>query len=113
MRDQLLTQADVESDILRLCRALEVNTHELATFAQDAAQADSAFKKAHATAYLMTSGTVAEREAFTHIEVADEYDRKCLADQMLRLGESKGRNIRASLDALRSVNSNLRQLVSN
>ncbi len=109
----MLSQAEVESEIMRHCRALEQNTHDLATLAMDSAHADSDYKKAHAQAFLQTSGTVGERDAQTAYEVKDEYQAKKIADALLHAAEEKGRNIRASLDALRSVNSNLRALVTN
>lgn len=109
-----VTQIRVESEIFRLCELAEKVTTEIAARAIDAAEADAGYKKAHASAYLMAQGkTVGDREAASALETADEYMSRRISEARLLAAQEAGRNYRAQLDALRSINANMRALVSN
>lgn len=107
----LLTPPEVESEILRRAKRLDKVTAALAKRARAAAEADVAWKIAHARALLAAEGTVAEREAHALLACEQEYGAHRLADAVLLSAQEAGRNGRAQLDALRSVNVNLRALV--
>jgi hypothetical protein len=97
---------------VRLSEMAEKVTTELARRAVDAAEADRAYKCAFAKALLQSEGTVAERDAQASIATQDEYRAHRIADARFKAASEAGRNYRAQLDALRSVNVNLRPLVS-
>lgn len=97
---------------MRLSALAEKVTLEMAKRAQASAEADADYKVSHAQAFLKADGPVAEREAVAAIECADLYRDRKIAEAKLLSAEEAGRNYRAQLDSLRSVNSNLRALVT-
>lgn len=108
-----LTQVFVESEIVRLSGLCERVTHELSKRARESAEADSEYKRSHAQAFLMAQGkTVGDREAQAALECDEEYTRRKIAEALLLAAQEAGRNYRAQLDALRSINANLRPLVT-
>lgn len=108
----VLAQADVESEIMRLAALCEKATHAIAKRARDAATADADFKVCHAKAYLTADGPVAEREASAVIACEVEYRERRSTEALLLAAQEAGRNYRAQLDSLRSINANLRPLVA-
>lgn len=108
-----LSQVFVESEIIRLCGLAERVTTELAKRARDAAEADANYKRAHASAFLMAQGkTVGDREAAAALETDAEYTARKIGEALLLAAQEAGRNYRAQLDALRSINANMRAMVS-
>lgn len=108
-----LSQMQVEAEIMRLCGLAERVTTELATRARDAAEADAEYKRVYARAFLVSEGkTVSDREAEATIATGDAYARRRSTEALLHAASEAGRNYRAQLEALRSVNANLRPLVS-
>lgn len=108
-----LSQVYIESEIVRLSALAERVTTEIAQRARDSALADSSYKREHAKAYLMAAGkTVGEKEAQTALECDSEFTAKRVAEALLLAAQEAGRNYRAQLEALRSLNANLRPLVT-
>lgn len=108
-----LNQINVESELVRLSQLAEKVTFEISERAREAAVADAEYKRVYAAAYLMTQGkTVGEREAQCSVETADEYMRRRIAEARLLAAQEAGRNYRAQLEALRSINANLRSHVT-
>ena len=58
-------------------------------------------------------GRVPGKEATALLEVDEEFAEWKLADAELRALQETGRNLRAQLDALRSINANVRSVVTN
>lgn len=112
MPDEPIAQVEIESEILRLSSLCEKVTHEIARRAMAAAEADANYRKAHASAYLMTSGTVGVRDAETALVVADDYLARRTTEALLLSARSAGENYRAQLSALQTLASNQRALVS-
>jgi hypothetical protein len=108
----MLAQADVENEIMRLSGLAEKVTLEMAKRAQASAEADADYKVAHAKAFLAADGSVAVREAIAAVETETLYRDRKIAEAKLLSAQEAGRNYRAQLDSLRSVNSNLRALVT-
>lgn len=104
-------QVDVEAEILRLSALAEKVTTTLAKRAVESAEKDAAYRNAHARAILASTGTVAEREAQAAVETEAQYLDRKLAEAKLDAAKEAGRNYRAQLDALRSINANLRSMV--
>lgn len=107
----MLSQEQVESEITRLSGLAEKVTTEMARRAVDAAEADADYKCSFAKALLQTEGTVAERDAQATVATQKEYRDYRIADARFKAASEAGRNFRAQLDAMRSINANLRSLV--
>lgn len=108
-----LSQVFIESEIVRLCALAEKVTTEIAQRARASAIADANYKKGHASAFLMAQGkTVGDREAAAALETENEYLERKIAEALLLAAQEAGRNYRAQLEALRSLNANLRPLVT-
>lgn len=105
---ETLTQAEVESEMMRLSALLEDNTYHLAGLAQDAAQAEADFKRDWAKAFLAATGAVRLRES-----EADLATERAFFNQQLAKGAEKAKrellySLRAQLDVLRSISANVR-----
>lgn len=107
-----ISQHHIESEILRLCGLAEKVTQEIAQRAQDAANADVAYKVAHAKRLLASEGPQYVRDATATVDCADEYQARRIAEARLLAAQEAGRNFRAQLDSLRSINANHRALVT-
>ena len=106
----IVTPVNVEREIVRLCELCELVVTQIAKRARTAAETDAEYKRLHARAVLEAEGTVAEREARAHLAAADEYLARRIAEAELLAAQEAGRNYRAQLDALRSINANVRQM---
>jgi hypothetical protein len=108
-----ISQAEVEEDIIRLSALAERVTHELRRRALDVAEAEALYRREYAQAYLAAQGkTVGDREARATLEVHEVYLDRKRKEAILDAAKEAGRNYRAQLEALRSVNANLRPLVT-
>lgn len=108
----MLSQAQVEAEIMRISALAEKATYEIAKRAQRAAEANRVYKREHAKAYLRAQGPVEERKAQADVECDELYGEKTGSEAVLLSAQEAGRNYRAQLDSLRSVNANLRPLVT-
>lgn len=111
-RTQPLSQMDVEAEILRLSDMAEKVTQTLAKRARAAAEADVAFKLCHAKALLLADGPQYVRDAEATVKCGTEYHEKRATEALLLAAQEAGRNYRTQLDSLRSINVNLRALVT-
>ncbi len=107
----MLTQGKVERELARLVEESEDAALEIAALAEAAARAEVAYKVANAKALLRSEGTVDVRKAQAIIMTEAEYLEHKIADAKLLAGQEKARTIRASMDALRSVNATVRHAV--
>lgn len=107
-----LAQVDVESEIFRLSELAEKVTHELSKRARAAAEADVTYKVAHAKALLLAEGAQYVRDAEATVKTEVEFREKRSTEALLLAAQEAGRNYRAQLDALRSINANHRALVT-
>ena len=104
-----LTQIRIESEIARLSALLESTTDELAGRMEDAAAREVAWKVAEAGALLKSEQKSAElRKADALIHCRKEYGEHLSADALRDALSEKCRTVRAQLDALRSLNANVR-----
>lgn len=108
----VLSQAEVEQELMRLSAMAEKALQELAKRARAAAEAEVKHKVARAQALLRAEGTVAEREARADVETEQLFLERKMAEALLLSAQEAGRTYRAQLEAIRSVNANLRPLVS-
>lgn len=107
-----IPQVHIESEIVRLSGLAEEVTHKLSQRARAAAEADVAFKVAHGKALLLAEGPQYVRDAEATVKTEKEYAEKRATEALLLAAQEAGRNYRAQLDALRSINANHRALVT-
>lgn len=110
-----LAQVEVEREIMRLSRVLTEITEDVAEAATEQARTEVAFKVAHARAILAArdeSGTVQVKEAMAHDACASEFEAMKMAEAVYKACQESGRNVRSQLDALRSINANVRAAVT-
>jgi len=108
----VLSQVEVEQELMRLSQMAEKALQELAKRARAAAEAEVAHKVARAKALLAAEGTVAEREALADVQTERLFLQRRMAEALLLSAQEAGRTYRAQLEAIRSVNVNLRGLVT-
>jgi hypothetical protein len=105
----VITPVQVESEILRMCALIERATEEVAKRARSAAKADTLYRRRYAQALLVAEGrTIPERQAMAVLDCTEELDAHKWADALLLSAQEAGRSYRAILDALRSINANVR-----
>lgn len=108
----VLAPVEVENEIWRISALCEKVTTEIAQRARAAAEADVAYKLANAKAMLRSDGkTVGDRESEAIQVCEDEYRARRITEALLLAAQEAGRNYRAQLDAMRSINTNLRHQV--
>lgn len=108
-----LTQHSVEQEIVRLSNMTERVTQEIGKRSRDWAELDSDYDVVFAKALLVADGkSEAIRKANALVACEDIYRKARIAEALLDSAREAGRNYRAQLDAYRSLNSNLRALVT-
>jgi hypothetical protein len=119
---EVMGLADVERKILELIDLLERCTHAQRGRWEENAQADAAFDVAFAQAFLQAkegvlpgqekpdSDMTAKQRAT--LLTAQELTRRNAAHALLESAREAGRNYRAALEGLRSINTNVRELTT-
>jgi len=108
VRSQPITQVDVEQEMMRLVARLETETENFEALAVDAANKEAAMKAAWAGAYLTSTGTIRDREALSDSECADLFHQHKVAEALVKSARESLLFLRTSIDALRSLNANVR-----
>jgi hypothetical protein len=110
-RSQPISQVDIENELLRLIDMLEEETEVFEGLAQDAAKREAQHKSNWAKEYLSAKGSIKEREAWADYKMADiAYDYK-IAEALVKAKREKLSSVRTSIDALRTLNANVRAQV--
>ncbi len=91
------------SEIERLIGLLELRTDEYRVYAVEAAEAEVAYKKAHAIAHLKATGTVSEREAEATLAADGELLKRRSAEAVRDSCLEAMRSLRAQLSALQTL----------
>ena len=116
MSERLVHQGDIEAEILRISDLLERATGDLATAAEEAAEAEADYRVSYAHEFYSptrpdgddTKLTEKLREALATIACDEILHRhKIAAARQLSLQE-KCRQLRAQLDAVRTLSANVR-----
>lgn len=105
-------QVDIERDIIRLSAHVDQLIDDMTRAAHDAAVADAAYDRAYYQTFLTADGPMEYRKAAARTRTADLYETKVITAAVLESVKEAGRNCRAQLDALRSVNVNHRYAIS-
>lgn len=114
----ILTQAEVENEIVRLSNAMDAALDELVHLSQDAANREVDHKVAEAKAKLAAGlqqgsgpggrSTVDEREANALIKTEDAFRARLIAQALCDTCRERLRTMRSQIDALRTISANIR-----
>lgn len=111
MRNQPIVQVDVENELMRLVGRLENETEEFESLAVSAAEKEATFKSSWASVYLQASGSIREREARADLAMGDLEHEYKVAEALMKSKRETLLFLRTSIDALRSLNANVRAQV--
>lgn len=106
-----MAQIQIQQRIRDLVDEANSNTTDHAHAVQEHYDAKRAFEVSKARAYLKSTGTVPEREATALLACEQQYGRHMTAEAVLKASEQAGRNIRASLEACRTLAADIRDAV--
>lgn len=101
----------VEGEIQRLSHLMNRQTTDLIELSEQWAHADADYAEQRTKQWLIVQdqeGTIPEKEARVADSVQDLYRRRVVLQARMKAAQEAGRNIRAQLDALRSINANAR-----
>jgi hypothetical protein len=111
-RNAPISQVDIEHELMRLIEMLEEETEAFESLAGDSAKKESLYKSNWAKEYLSAKGSIKEREAWADYKLADEnFDYK-IAEALVKSKREKLLSLRTSIDAMRTLNANVRAQVS-
>jgi hypothetical protein len=110
-RNNPISQIEIEENLIRLIDELEEETEAFEKLAEDAAKKESKHKSSWAKEYLSAKGSIKEREAWADYILADaHYDFK-IAEALVKSKREKLTSLRTSIDAMRTLNANVRSQV--
>ena len=112
MRNSPISQVEIESELLRLMELLENETEAFEMLAVDAAKKEALFKSNWAKEYLAAKGSIKEREAWADYKLSDEIFDFKISEALVKSKREKLTSLRTSIDALRTLNANVRVQVS-
>ena len=111
-RSQPISQVEIESEIMRLMEMLEEETEAFEALATDSAKKEALMKANWAKEYLSAKGSIREREAWADYKLSDEAYSFKISEALVKAKREKLLSLRASLDALRTLNANVRVQVN-
>ncbi len=110
-RTSPISQVDIEHEIIRMLEILEKETEAFEKIAEDNAKKDALLKASWAKEYLSAKGSIKERESWADYKTSEiDFDAK-IAEGLLRAKREKLSSLRTSIDALRTLNANVRAQV--
>lgn len=111
MRTTPISQIEIEQELLHLMDELERETEQFESLAIDMAKKEATYKSHWAREYLSAKGSIKEREAWADYKLDQEsFDFKC-AEALVKSKREKLLSIRSSMDAIRTLNANVRTQV--
>jgi hypothetical protein len=103
-----ISQVEIESELMRLMEMLEDETEAFEVLATEAAKKEALYKSNWAKEYLSAKGSIKEREAWADYKMDESaYDYK-IAEALVKSKREKLLSLRTSIDALRTLNANVR-----
>ena len=110
-RTEPISQVEIESELLRLTDMLEEETEAFEQLAVDSAKKDALHKSNWAKEYLSAKGSIKEREAWADYKLEESCYMYKIAEALLKSKREKLLSLRTSIDALRTLNANVRAKV--
>lgn len=111
-RNAPISQVEIESELMRLMDLLEEETEAFERLAEDSAKKEALYKADWAKEYLSAKGSIKEREAWADYRLSDQsYDFK-ISEALVKSKREKLISLRTSIDALRTLNANVRVQVT-
>lgn len=111
MRSTPISQVEIEQELLRLMDRLENETEQFEIIALDLAKKEALYKSNWAKEYLSAKGSIKEREAWADYKMDQQnFEYKC-AEALVKAKREALLSIRSSMDAIRTLNANVRQQV--
>ncbi len=108
MRNNPISQVEIEQELLRLIDALETETEKFEVLAVDAAKKEADYKSNWAKEYLSAKGSIKEREAWADYKLDQmAFDYK-IAEALVKTKRESLLSLRTSIDAMRTLNANVR-----
>ena len=101
MRSSPISQVEIEEELLRLLELLEEHN----------AKKEARMKAEWAKEYLSAKGSIKEREAWADYKLADQEFEAKVAEALVKAKREKLLSLRTSIDALRTLNANVRSQV--
>jgi hypothetical protein len=111
-RSAPITQVDVENGLLSLIEDLEEETEAFERLIEDAAKKEALYKTNWAKEYLSAKGSIKEREAWADYKLSDEVFDYKISEALVKAKREKLLSVRTSIDALRTLNANVRSQVN-
>ena len=111
-RNAPITQVDVENGLLALIEDLEEETEVFERLIEDAAKKEALYKTNWAKEYLSAKGSIKEREAWADYKLSDEVFDYKISEALVKAKREKLLSVRTSIDALRTLNANVRSQVN-
>jgi hypothetical protein len=109
-RNSPISQVDVEEEIIRLLNLLESETEAFELLAEDSAKKEARYKSEWAKSYLSANGSIKEREAWADYQMESQTLDHKIAEALLKSKREKLTSLRTSIDALRTLNANVRSM---
>jgi hypothetical protein len=110
-RNNPISQVEIENELLRLLSMLEEETEAFENLCEDAAKKEALYKSNWAKEYLAAKGSIKEREAWADYKLSDDsFDFK-ISEALVKAKREKLTSLRTSIDALRTLNANVRAQV--
>ena len=111
MRTSPISQVDIEEELIRLINKLELETEQFEVVAIDSSKKEALYKSNWAKEYLSAKGSIKEREAWADYKMDQQnFEYKC-AEALVKAKRELLLSIRASMDAIRTLNANVRTQV--
>lgn len=106
-----ISQVQVEEDMMAILEEMEVETEAFEKLSLDHARKSAKYKGNWAKIYLSSEGSIKHRESFADYQLADENYDVQIAEALMRSKREKLTSLRTALDALRTINANVRAQV--
>ena len=103
-----ISQVENEQRLLYFLDELESETEAFESLAEDNAKKEARYKSAWAKEYLSAKGSIKERESWADYKMADEQFEYKISEALLKSKREKLLSLRSSIDAMRTLNANVR-----
>jgi len=103
-----ISQVEIEQRLLHFLDELENETETFESLAEDNAKKEARYKSAWAKEYLSAKGSIKERESWADYKMADEQFEYKISEALLKSKREKLLSLRSSIDAMRTLNANVR-----